>query len=81
MRIFVAVAIDFAGGLPHPVLLTPGAALVVVLIVAALGLVDAHRRKEDLFLANLGVSRSQIILTAAVPALVIELVLAAVKYL
>ena len=79
VRAFVAVVIVFVGGLivppPHPVLLTPGAALTVVLIVAALGLLDAHRRNEDLFLANLGVSRSQIVVTAAIPALVFELVL------
>jgi hypothetical protein len=85
VRIFVAVAIAFAGGLlmppPHPVLLSPGAALVVVLVVAVLGLLDAHRRNEDLFLANLGVSRSQIAFTAAIPAFVLETVLAAVKYL
>ncbi len=81
VRIFVAVAIVFASELlglvppPHPVFLSPGAALTVVLIVAALGLLDAHRRNEDLFLANLGVSRSQIVVTAAIPALVFELVL------
>jgi lipopolysaccharide export LptBFGC system permease protein LptF len=74
------VAIAYFNGLlglvppPHPVLLSPGAALTVVLVVAALGLVDAHRRNEDLFLANLGVSRSRIVVTAAIPALVLELV-------
>ncbi|MDQ3310486.1 MAG: hypothetical protein M3497_10205 [Gemmatimonadota bacterium] len=76
VRIFVAVAIALLGLVPppHPVLLSPGAALTVVLVVAVLGLVDAHRRNEDLFLANLGVSRSRIVVTAAIPALVLELV-------
>jgi hypothetical protein len=85
VRVFVAMCIAFLGEVlvppPNPILLSPGAALLVVLGVAALGLLDARRRNEDLFLANLGVSRAQIVFMAALPALVFEFVLAAVKYL
>jgi hypothetical protein len=84
VRIFVAVCVAFLGELlvlpPHPLLLSPVAGLGVVLTVGAIGLMDARRRNEDLFLANLGVSRTQIAVTAAMPALVLELLLAAVKY-
>ena len=55
--------------------LAPSAALLLAAFVAGLTLMDARRRNELLFLANLGVSRSVIASLAAIPAVAFEIVL------
>ena len=53
-------------------------ALALSLAVGAFGLLDARRRNEHRFLANLGVSPFTIVALSTVPALIAELVLGAV---
>lgn len=48
------------------------ATLALVLLVAFLGLLEARRRNEHLFLANLGVSQPTIAVVSAMPALAME---------
>ncbi|HXS23659.1 MAG TPA: hypothetical protein VN719_05490 [Gemmatimonadales bacterium] len=55
--------------------LLPPSALALALGVGALGLLDARRRNEHRFLANLGISPFVIALLSTVPALVGELAL------
>ena len=55
--------------------LSPSAALMLATIVALITLIDARRRNELLFLANLGVSRGVIASLAATPAIAFEIVL------
>lgn len=50
-------------------------ALALSLAVGAMGLLDARRRNEHRFLANLGVSPLTIVLLSIIPALVAELAL------
>ncbi|HEY3935755.1 MAG TPA: hypothetical protein VGL65_14170 [Gemmatimonadales bacterium] len=55
--------------------LLPTTALAFALGVGALGLLDARRRNEYRFLANLGVSQIVILMLATIPALLGELAL------
>ncbi|HEX2188287.1 MAG TPA: hypothetical protein VHG51_05280 [Longimicrobiaceae bacterium] len=67
-----------AGGLPSAAGLapTPRAALLVVAVVGVLGLLEARRRNEVVFLANLGVGRASIAAFSALPALALEILAA-----
>ena len=53
--------------------LLPTTALALALVVGAFGLLDARRRNEHRFLANLGVSQIVIAMLSTIPALVGEL--------
>jgi len=53
--------------------LLPPTALALALAVGALGLLDARRRNEHRFLANLGVSQIVIVTLSTIPALLGEL--------
>lgn len=44
----------------------------IVVITASLTLVDLHRRRELALLHNLGISTSQAVMIAALPAIVLE---------
>jgi hypothetical protein len=59
--------------------LLPTMALALALGVGALGLLDARRRNEHRFLANLGVSQIVIAMLSTIPALLGELALGAVR--
>lgn len=52
--------------------------VVAVAVVATLGLIDARRRNEDVFLANLGVGYPATLTVAAIPALCLEILLLSV---
>ncbi len=68
MLSFVAIPIDAP-------LLNLRTSVVAVAVVAVLGLIDARRRNEDVFLANLGVGYPVILAVAAIPALCLEVLL------
>lgn len=55
--------------------LTTPAAAWLILVVGALGFVEARRRNEVRFLANLGVAPATVFLMSAMPALVAEVVI------
>lgn len=55
--------------------LLPTTSLALALGVGALGLLDARRRNEHRFFANLGVSQIVIILLSTIPALICEVAL------
>jgi hypothetical protein len=75
--IWVGTRIMFAiGGIPAGApLLNLRTSVMAVAVVAILGLIDARRRNEDLFLANLGVGYPAILAVAAFPALCLEILL------
>ena len=62
-----------AGGAPFA--LEPIAAVLLIGVATALGLVDVARRGEAVLLGNFGVSRAQLVLWCAAPALLGELLL------
>ena len=72
--VLVALNVDQLGP-PSPVLSFRGA-LLVILLVAILGLLEARRRNEHVFLANLGVPQLVVAALSAVPALAGELLVA-----
>lgn len=72
-RLMATAAIAFAG--MDPLRLTPMTVLTVVLAASLLGLADIHRRHERAFLANLGVSRTMLVIFLAGPAVAGEIVL------
>ncbi|HEX6090126.1 MAG TPA: hypothetical protein VFZ13_08200 [Gemmatimonadales bacterium] len=59
------------------VAVTVGAAAWIVLVVAALGLLDIRRRNEHLLLANLGFRQRTLAILAGLPAFVGEVAIAA----
>lgn len=75
-RLMIAVLVLFYDGpdalAAEAVRLGAPAGLALGGIVAALTLLDVHRRHEAILLANLGVGRGGIVLTALAPALALE---------
>ncbi|HEU4800644.1 MAG TPA: hypothetical protein VFS94_08430 [Gemmatimonadales bacterium] len=67
---FIAMLIE---GAPQPIVVPGRAALWLVLIVTAVGILELRRRNETLLLANLGVRRWLLALLCAAPAIVGEL--------
>lgn len=67
---YIAMLIE---GAPQPVVVPGPAALWLVLIVAALGMIELRRRHQLLLLANLGVRRWVLALCCAAPAILGEL--------
>ena len=61
-----------AGRPLDPTVLLPGGNPLVVLVVVGLGMLEARRRDEDLFLANLGYGRMVIAAYLALPAVALE---------
>ncbi|HEV2146234.1 MAG TPA: hypothetical protein VGR37_02335 [Longimicrobiaceae bacterium] len=62
----------YSGEPVNPAELLPGGNPLVVVLVVALGMLEARRRDEDLFLANLGYGWPTIAGYMAVPAAVLE---------
>ncbi|HEX8693869.1 MAG TPA: hypothetical protein VF746_15715 [Longimicrobium sp.] len=56
----------------EPAALLPGGNPLAVVVVVALGLLEARRRDEDLFLANLGYGRATLAAYLALPAAALE---------
>ncbi|MGZ8376974.1 MAG: hypothetical protein ACXW61_09500 [Gemmatirosa sp.] len=76
----LVLAVVLFGGAPTghaPYDLAPGAAVLMVCIAIALGVADVARRGERALLGNFGVSRAQLLLWLAVPALLGEVAVAA----
>jgi hypothetical protein len=67
--------------LPHPLFLSPLAALVLVLIVGAVGWVYLRRRNQDLLFANLGYGRGYTLALLFGPITLSEALLAVVARL
>lgn len=61
-------AVLAAGAVSVAPLLSPW----VVLMTASLTLVDLHRRRELALLHNLGITTTRVVVTATIPALVLE---------
>lgn len=59
--------------LPHPLFMTPRAALLLVALVATAGWVNARRRHLVLYLGNLGVGRVRVATWLLGPVLLLEL--------
>lgn len=74
----VRLTIFLLGG-ASAIALAPKAAVMVVVVVALLTVLETHRKHEFLFLANLGVARSLVVGLTAIPATVLELVIAAIR--
>jgi hypothetical protein len=77
-RAALALATWLMSGKSEPLTLavTRGASVWIVLLVAALGLIEIRRRNAHLFLANLGVSQPTLAAIAATPALLGEITIA-----
>jgi hypothetical protein len=76
----VVVAVQLLGSVGRPVDpagLFAGGNPLLVLVVVGMGLLEARRRNEDLFLANLGYGWPTVATYLAVPAAVLEASLAA----
>ena len=77
-RLLVPLAVAvFSGSLTARDITEPRPALAP--IVGCLGLIEARRRNEHIFLANLGVAQPAIALVSAAPALAGELAIAALS--
>lgn len=59
----------------HPLLLSPGAALLLAATVGAAGWVYARRNNEDVFLLGLGYGRARLLALLALPPLLLEVAL------
>ncbi|MCR4339312.1 MAG: hypothetical protein NUW01_05430 [Gemmatimonadaceae bacterium] len=55
----------------------PGTVIPIILVVASLGGLEIHRRREFLFFANLGVAPAAVLLLGVVTASLLELMLVA----
>ncbi len=71
----VVMSMSAVGSRGVSVGLLPTTAVALALVAGALGFLDARRRNEDRFLANLGVSPIVIYVLSTIPALLGELVL------
>ena len=73
VRVAFALALAIADvPVPPPLILEPPASVAVVAICSSLVVLDVLRKRERVFLANLGVALGAVALIGALPALVAE---------
>jgi hypothetical protein len=68
----IVIIVSMGGRVPDPADLLPGGNPLIVVLVAGLGMLQARRGDEDLFLANLGYGQATIAAYLLAPAAALE---------